>query len=174
MSQAEPKAEWLYSRNGKTFGPLSAQQLRQLVVEMRIGPKDLVCRNGTDQWVAAGSLKGLFPAASAPPQTIEAVLVRPAEADRPTDAEREDVWWRSVGGWFIVINLAACALVGAIKLPPWHIAAFAHATQNLHHSNKGLDDPLGRTRKGLQDDSREIGNHPAPDANTVAWHKSVE
>lgn len=152
MSRAEAKAEWLYSRNGKTFGPLSAQQLRQLVVEKRIGPKDLVCRNGTDQWVAAGSLKGLFPAASVPPETVEAVVVRPTEADRPTDADREDSRWRLFGARFIVINLAACAIAGLIKPPPPHVAAYNQAMDGLRQLNKDLDESLGRTKKQLQED----------------------
>lgn len=152
MSQAEPKAEWLYSRNGKTFGPLSARQLRQLVVEKRIGPKDLVCRNGTDQWVAVGSLKGLFPAASAPPKTVEQVLVRPTEADRPTDTDREDSRWRAFGARFMVINLAACAIAGLIKPPPPHVAAYNQVMDEVRQLNTDMGESLDRTKKQLQED----------------------
>jgi hypothetical protein len=155
MSQTEPKAEWLYSRNGKTFGPLTAGQLRQLVSDQRLGPKDLVCRDGTNRWVAAGSLKGLFPAAATPVETVEQVVVQPKEADRPANTDREDSQWRMFAGRFLVVNLVACGLIGLIKPPPAHIAAYNEAMRGLRKLNTDLKESLDETTRRMREDLEE-------------------
>ena len=61
-------SNWFYSSNGQQHGPISAAQLKQLADGGTIGPDDLVCQEGSDQWVAAKRLKGLFTTPqSAPP-----------------------------------------------------------------------------------------------------------
>lgn len=152
MDRPGEKAEWLYSRNGKTFGPLTASQLRQLVAEGRIGPHDLVCREGTERWVAAGSIKGLFPSAAAAPETVEQVVVQPSEADRPADADREDAGWRTFGSRFLVVNLVACAVLGLVKPPPAHVAAYEEAMDDLRDLNKNLRESIDGTTRQIRED----------------------
>jgi len=155
MSQTDPKAEWLYSRNGKTFGPLTAGQLRKLVADQRLGPKDLVCRDGTDRWVAAGSLKGLFPSEAAPAETVEQVVVQPSETDLPTENNREDSRWRVFGGRFLILNLIACGIIGLIKPPPYQITLVNEALSGVRESTTRIRESVERTKKRIQDDIEE-------------------
>jgi len=155
MSQVEPKAEWLYSRNGKTFGPLTAGQLRKLVVDQRLGPRDLVCRDGTDRWVAAGSLKGLFPSEAVPAETVEQVVVQPSETDLPAESNREDSQWRVFGGRFLILNLIACGVVGLIKPPPYHITLVNEALSGVRESTTRIRESIERTKSRIQEDIEE-------------------
>ena len=58
---------WHCKRQDKQVGPFSDQQLKQLATTGKLHPSDLVQREGTAQWVAAGRIKGLFPVAIAKP-----------------------------------------------------------------------------------------------------------
>ena len=58
---------WHCKRQDKQFGPFSDQQLKQLAASGKLQPSDMVQREGTDQWVPANRLKGLFPTAVAKP-----------------------------------------------------------------------------------------------------------
>lgn len=53
-------SNWLYSSNGQQHGPISAAKLKQLAVDGGIGPDDLVCQEGSSNWVPAKQVKGLF------------------------------------------------------------------------------------------------------------------
>jgi hypothetical protein len=59
--------QWHVSVKGHTEGPFNESQLRELVSTGRLGPSDLVWREGMKEWAAAGKLKGLFPATASPP-----------------------------------------------------------------------------------------------------------
>lgn len=52
---------WFVGRNGKQDGPYSWTQLRQFVEQRRVVATDLVWREGMPDWVAASSIKELFP-----------------------------------------------------------------------------------------------------------------
>ncbi len=54
-----------YNRDGHTFGPVSAPQLKQLAATGKLQPKDLVRKDSMNEWVCAGNIRGLFAA----PQT---------------------------------------------------------------------------------------------------------
>jgi hypothetical protein len=56
-------AGWYYARDNQAVGPLSSAQLKELVDSGGLGPTDLVLRAGSQKWVAASAVKGLFPAA---------------------------------------------------------------------------------------------------------------
>lgn len=58
---------WYVSINGESQGPFADAQLRELVSTGRLGPSDLVWRDGMAEWVGAGTLKGLFPSGATPP-----------------------------------------------------------------------------------------------------------
>ncbi len=68
-------SEWFVSKSGKTHGPFSASQLKQLAAETKIGPETEV-RLGTDgTWVTAKTVKGLFAA-----QAVTTAAVVPTAA----------------------------------------------------------------------------------------------
>ncbi len=60
-------AKWYYARNQQQVGPLSSAQLRELAAAGTLLPTDLVLRSGTEKWVAASRVKGLFTTAAAAP-----------------------------------------------------------------------------------------------------------
>ena len=54
---------WRYKRDGQEFGPITPDDLKLLADSKRLLPTDLVCKNGTDRWIPARSVRGLFGAA---------------------------------------------------------------------------------------------------------------
>lgn len=54
------KALWFYMKDGKKVGPLTGQQLKDLVASGQLGQSDLVWKDGLIQWVRAKNIKGLF------------------------------------------------------------------------------------------------------------------
>jgi hypothetical protein len=64
------QAEWYYAENRQQLGPITWIELRDLVDEGRIGPEDLVWRDGLADWVRAATVPGLcadrLPAAALP------------------------------------------------------------------------------------------------------------
>ena len=60
-------SQWYVSINGESQGPFAEAQLRELVSTGRLGPSDLVWRDGMAEWVGAGKIKGLFPGGATPP-----------------------------------------------------------------------------------------------------------
>lgn len=90
--------DWYYSVGGDRQGPVSAQELRKLVDAGTLKAADLVWKDGMADWVAAKSIKGLFPAGtssagspaaerSAPVKTEEA---KPSNAFADMAAEDDD------------------------------------------------------------------------------------
>lgn len=65
---------WHYKRQGQQFGPFSDQQLKQLADSGQLHPSDMVQRDGSAQSIAAGRLKGLFPAPDAKPLATDMPL----------------------------------------------------------------------------------------------------
>lgn len=62
-------AGYFYTQNKQKHGPVSSSELKQLAASGRLQPTDTVMKEGSNKWVAAGSVKGLFgerQAASAP------------------------------------------------------------------------------------------------------------
>ena len=54
-------ANYFDTNAGRQYGPVSAGQLRQLAAQGGITPGDTVAQEGTDRWVQAGTVQGLFP-----------------------------------------------------------------------------------------------------------------
>ena len=78
-------SQWFYEARGKGFGPVSNDELRNLVQRGIISTQTRVANNPNGPWVAAGRIKGLFPealgtvgqvpaknSASVMPQSVEA------------------------------------------------------------------------------------------------------
>ena len=57
---------WYVGRNGERTGPFSDGELRELAASGRIGPADLVWREGMSAWAPASTIAGLLPAVPAP------------------------------------------------------------------------------------------------------------
>jgi uncharacterized protein DUF4339 len=52
---------WRYKRDGQEFGPVTPDDLKMLAKSQRLGPTDLVCKDGTNHWFPARGIQGLFP-----------------------------------------------------------------------------------------------------------------
>ena len=53
-------ADWFYRHQGKQFGPVPWDELRQLIRIEMLGAADLVSQDGTADWRPAGEVEGLF------------------------------------------------------------------------------------------------------------------
>jgi len=59
---------WYYAKHGDRFGPVGEEELHRLARQGGILPQDLVWNSTMgDQWIAASSIRGLFPPATPPP-----------------------------------------------------------------------------------------------------------
>jgi TM2 domain-containing membrane protein YozV len=90
--------EWYYSVGGDRQGPVSAADLKKLADAGTLSAADLVWKDGMADWVAARSIKGLFPASATAPAASKsgeqaAARARPAadtDDDRPARPRRRD------------------------------------------------------------------------------------
>jgi len=71
-------ADYHYSRDGQSFGPVSVEQLRQLAAQGQISGTDLVWKEGMAEWVPAARFKGLIPAAPIAPMPVAQAAVVPS------------------------------------------------------------------------------------------------
>jgi hypothetical protein len=81
--------QYYFSHDGNPFGPFSATQLRGMAAGGRIGPTDLVWKEGTGQKVAAARVKNLFAvgeAVAAPQPPRDAAPARETPSDPQTPA----------------------------------------------------------------------------------------
>lgn len=130
-------ADWHYVRDGRPFGPFTADQLRQLAASGLLAPTDMVRCDADGQWVSAGTVPGwAFPpappaaasVAAAPPPATPAGPVPPAVAAAPP-AGRSGVGtaavWAATGT--LALALAERLLLAAgvrvprrpSRRPPW-------------------------------------------------------
>ena len=63
-------ADYHYSRDGQSFGPVPVEQLRELAAKGQLSATDLVWKEGMAEWVPAGRFKGLIPAAPVVPVAV--------------------------------------------------------------------------------------------------------
>jgi len=114
-----PSPRWLLSRDGKTFGPMSSGQLKQLCGSGKIHATDLICREGSEAWRPAGEIRGLFPVNPQATPPAEHVTVHPIEEATVSASAEADHRWKTLGSFFCIINLAACGAYGLVKSPPY-------------------------------------------------------
>jgi len=83
--------QWYYTQNDERQGPVTPEELKELVNSGQLKPHDLIWKKGMPNWVPAQTIKGLtFPASETPPpipvppvsQQVEAPL-RFLNADSP-------------------------------------------------------------------------------------------
>jgi hypothetical protein len=73
-------SEWFYRVDDKKRGPVGSADLKRLADSGVLKPADLIWKEGLAVWVAASSIKGLFPQAASPPPPPppEPPVARPA------------------------------------------------------------------------------------------------
>lgn len=54
------KTKWFYAKLGKQFGPITAEELKELANQGKIIPSDFVWKTGLKQWVRSEQIKGLY------------------------------------------------------------------------------------------------------------------
>jgi serine/threonine protein kinase len=77
--------QWFYSRGGQQFGPVSAEQLKQLAASRQLAPTDLLWKEGMKDWAQARIVRGLFPqeaAATPKPPPLPPPLPDALDAER--------------------------------------------------------------------------------------------
>lgn len=152
--------QWLLSRDGKKYGPMTAGQLKQLCQTGKISPADLICRAGSDRWTPAGEIRGLFPeAAQATDVTVEAP-VRPVEEATASVSHSADAYWKTVGSFFCIANLAACGVFGFVKSPPAMVQAMdsmRESTRRVQSELKNLNEELRNTENEIQGRTKKHG-----------------
>ena len=52
--------QWFYQQFGVEYGPVRGEELKQLADSGRLLNDDLVRREGMEQWIVAGRIRGLF------------------------------------------------------------------------------------------------------------------
>ena len=75
-------SEWYYSHGGERHGPVSTDQLKEMAAVGKLGPDDLIWKEGMDNWMPAGKVKKLF---------AHAPAVAESFAPAPTPARIADV-----------------------------------------------------------------------------------
>ena len=82
-------AEWYYAKGGTRYGPVSMDQLKELAARGKLGPDDLVWREGLETWVRARTIPDLpFPPPVAKNSGGHAVAVPDVTAGAVTAAPR--------------------------------------------------------------------------------------
>jgi len=106
-------AHWYCYIGGQQYGPVAEEVLRAWIGEGRVTASDYVWTEGMSDWVAAGTVPGLFVAGQAsPPDHYSLVLVpRPEGSGGQTPngqitaqarARLSGYWWLSVGFCFVL------------------------------------------------------------------------
>jgi len=75
--------QWHYSINGNQSGPVSSSELKQFASSGKLSQTDLIWKDGMQDWVPAGKVKGLFSVQAntasprMPPPISPQLVVRP-------------------------------------------------------------------------------------------------
>lgn len=124
--QGPGAGSWFYACGKQRLGPFSWEQLRELARTAQLKPEDMVFQHGTQRWLTASTVRGLFPppqpprAAVPPPQDTRSLAALQARANPvsvvPPEAERPALRF-----WLIAL-LAFLLGVGATiaLLPNFH------------------------------------------------------
>ena len=138
--------QWLLSRDGKKFGPMTSGKLSQLCQTGKISPADLICRAGSDRWTPAGEVRGLFPPTTQAPEVVADAPIRPVEEATTSVSNAADAYWKTVGSFFCIANLAACGVFGLVKSPP----VMVQLMDSMRDSIDSMRDSLKGVGEGLQ------------------------
>jgi len=70
--------QWYCTVNGRQYGPISEEHLRDWIAEHRVGPSDMVWTEGMAAWTPASFVPGLFGPRAPAPQPLAARTPVPA------------------------------------------------------------------------------------------------
>ncbi len=82
--------QWYFARDGKTYGPYSAGQLRGLAAGGQLRLRDAVWKEGMDHRVLAAKVQGLFTADQLHPPAPPAPAADATPSPKPRPAEETD------------------------------------------------------------------------------------
>jgi len=90
-------SEWFYTVNGQqSQSPVSDAQIKQMAQSGQLQPTDMIWKDGMPNWVAASTIKGLFPASRPGSNESPSLEVTPAKkpasrkaAVEPADEDQE-------------------------------------------------------------------------------------
>jgi hypothetical protein len=148
-------SEWFYTVNGQQSPtPASDAQLKQMATAGQIQPTDMIWKEGMPNWVAANTIKGLFPTSRpasgefpAAEKISTSKLARKPAREREDDEERE-----SPGGIIgmhpiLVFVLSFCTggIFGLVYVFVVCSAYSAHQTRDEDSAGR----PLGKLRHPL-------------------------
>lgn len=111
------ETQWFFTRGGQQAGPVSAEQLRQMVAAGQVAPHELVWREGMANWQPLGSVPELGAAPPMPPPgAFPGQPYAPPNAPFPQpmpygQAPQENYRGMAIGGF-------VCALLGLLCLGP--------------------------------------------------------
>jgi len=60
--------QWYYRRHGRSHGPFSPKEFKQLAASGQIQPTDEIRKDDMPNWVPGTKIEGLFPRLPVPPQ----------------------------------------------------------------------------------------------------------
>lgn len=116
QTSGDVQVQWFYMIRGdpSRHGLADEQLILDMALRREMGPEDLVWnRESGTEWVRAGSVPGLLPAAATPPvvpattaaaATLEPVAVAQSEASQPARLPR---WiWAAVAAGVLLVTLA--------------------------------------------------------------------
>lgn len=113
--------QWHVARDKKKSGPFTSAQLRQMAADGRLLPTDMILKAGSQKWVPAKDVKGLFAqaASTAPPPPPPLPQASAAGSDETTPAPASTrrrpgipIWaWATGGGVALVVVVVVLVLV---------------------------------------------------------------
>ncbi len=127
-------AAWYYLKNREQVGPVSEDQLAELVAQKQLVPTDLVWRQGMSSWASAGeALPGLFSSSAPPlPETSSSpglvgrlVKMVPGEEWRGFLEDSLEAWRALSGGrkLLVILIVVAVAIVSLCVYIPRALAS---------------------------------------------------
>jgi GYF domain 2 len=83
-------SQWYVVQGNDDLGPMTTDELKRLAADGKIGPRDLVRKEGVSRWVLASAVDGLLSAPVARPSLTPAPPSppRPVEPPPPSDLDR--------------------------------------------------------------------------------------
>jgi GYF domain 2/Domain of unknown function (DUF4234) len=147
-------SEWFYTVNGQqSQSSASDAQLKQMATSGQLQPGDMVWKDGMPNWVAANTIKGLFPASL--PASGEFPAAEPTPAKKPArkaTVEANNDEGESGGGILgmhpiLVFVLSSCT-GGIFGLVYVYLVCSAYSARE-QHATDSAGRPLGKLRHPL-------------------------
>jgi hypothetical protein len=133
--------QWYCAVSGQKFGPMPFEDLARWAAEGRLSERDLVWGEGMGEWVAAGSVAGLFAGSPPPPPLPPGMGDRRAEPGGFVEPHR--------GGAVLVLGIlgiVVCVICG--------IVAWVMGNTDLAKMREGRMD---RSGEGMTQAGRILG-----------------